>query len=238
MDAAMYKALSGAVVQMRRLEVASQDLANLNTSGYKGQRLAFSEVLARLPSYRERAGGLVAVSKQQTDFAQGEIQRTGNPFHLALEGEGFFAVQTARGMRYTRQGTFTLAADGTVITPQGDPLLGEGGPIRVDGKQMEVGAEGSVMSEGGEVGRIRVVRFADSQRLIKEGRGLFHAPGVEPQEAADFRVLQGNLEQANVNPIERMVTLITIQRQFEAYERAMKMMDSVTSKMISEGARL
>lgn len=238
MDAAMYKALSGAVVQLRRLEVVSQDLANLNTSGYKGQRLAFTEVLARLPSHRERAGGLVAVNKQQTDFAQGEIQRTGNPFHLAIEGEGFFAVETARGMRYTRQGTFTLAADGTVITPQGDPLLGEGGPIRVDGKQMEVGAEGSVMSEGGELGKIRVVRFADPQRLIKEGRGLFHAPGVEPQAAADFRVLQGNLEQANVNPIEMMVTLITIQRQFEAYERAMRMMDSVTSKMLSEGARL
>jgi flagellar hook-basal body protein len=105
MDAAMYKALSGAIVQMRRLEVAAQDLANVNTTGYKGQRLAFNEVLAnRLPG-SERPGGLVAVGAQKTNLLPVEINVTGSPFHLAIEGDGFFAVRTARGERYTRNGS-------------------------------------------------------------------------------------------------------------------------------------
>ncbi|HEX9662271.1 MAG TPA: flagellar hook basal-body protein, partial [Candidatus Binatia bacterium] len=147
MDAAMYKALSGAIVQMRKLEVASQDLANVNTSGYKGQRLAFNEVLAaRLPA-ETRSGGFVAVGDQRTDFLQGHLQGTGNPFHLAIDGDGYFVVETPRGERYTRSGGFTMSADGTVITPQGEPLLGEGGPIQVPDGKMIVGLDGTVRSE-------------------------------------------------------------------------------------------
>src|SRR5687767_7430555 len=110
MDAAMYKALSGAIVQMRKLEVASQDLANINTSGYKGQRLAFNEVLAIGLSLEKRSGGFVAVGDQRTNFLQGQHQGTGNPFHLAIDGEGYFVIETARGARYTRSGGFTLSA--------------------------------------------------------------------------------------------------------------------------------
>jgi flagellar basal-body rod protein FlgF len=238
MDAAIYKVLSGAMVQMRRLDVASQDLANLNTSGYKGQRLAFTEVLAGVAGGRARSGGLVAASEQRTSFVQGQLQQTANPFHLAIEGEGFFAVETPRGIRYTRDGSFSRSADGTIVTSQGDPVLGEGGAIRVDGTTMQVTPEGAVIGQDGEVDKLRLVRFAEPRHLIKEGHNLFYA-GDAPSEAAEnFRALQGSLEQSNVNPIEGMVALITIQRQFEAHERAMRMMDSATSKMITEGARL
>lgn len=237
MDAAMYKALSGAVAQMRRLEVTAQDLANVNTSGYKGQRLSFSEVLAnRLPP-DERPGGLVAVAGQRTNLGQGEIQGTGNPFNLALEGDGFFVVQTSRGERYTRNGAFTLKADGTLITPQGDALLGEGGPIQITGAKMEVAGDGTVTSDDGELGKIRIVRFVDPRRVAKEGANLFVSDTVNVQQAADLRVLQGSLEQSNVNPIDGMLSLIALNRQFEASERAMKLMDSVTEKMLSDGAR-
>jgi flagellar basal-body rod protein FlgF len=237
MDAAMYKALSGAVAQMRRLEVTAQDLANVNTSGYKGQRLSFSEVLAnRLPP-DERPGGLVAVAGQRTNLGQGEIQGTGNPFNLALEGDGFFVVQTSRGERYTRNGAFTLKADGTLITPQGDALLGEGGPIQITGAKMEVAGDGTVSSDDGELGKIRIVRFADPRRVIKEGANLFVSDAANVQQAADPRVLQGSLEQSNVSPIDGMLSLIALNRQFEASERAMKLMDSVTEKMLSDGAR-
>lgn len=245
MDAAMYRALSGAVAQMRQLEVVSQNLANLNTSGYKGERLAFTEILAQTSQQRERMGGMVAVGEQRTDFSQGGLQQTGNPFDLAIEGEGFFVIDTPRGVRYTRQGTFTLSSDSTVVTPLGDPLLGEAGPIRVVGEEMEVTPEGAVLSGGAEIDRIQVVRFADSFRLTREGQSLFRAPEGETQAASapstplrtGFRVLQGSLEQANVNPIEAMVTLITVQRKFEAYERALRMMDAATEKMITDGAR-
>jgi flagellar basal-body rod protein FlgF len=237
MDAAMYKALSGAVAQMRRLEVTTQDLANVNTSGYKGQRLAFREVLAQGVPPEERPGGWVAVGDQRTRLSPGEIHTTANPFNLALETDGFFVVQTARGERYTRNGSFTLRSDGTVITPDGNALLGEGGPIQVAGGRMEVAADGSVRSEEGDVGRIRVVRFADSGQAVKEGASLFRSAPGNVELAPDVRVLQGSLEQSNVSPIDGMVSLISLNRQFEAYERAMKLMDSVTERLLSDGAR-
>jgi flagellar basal-body rod protein FlgF len=222
---------------MRRLEVASQDLANVNTSGYKGQRLTFNEVLADRWQDSERAGGWVAVGDQRTNFIQGELHGTGNPFHLAIEGDGFFVVRTPLGERYTRNGSFTLKPDGTVITSQGDPLLGEGGPVQVTGGKMEVASDGTVRSEEGEVGKIRVVRFNDPRQAVKEGSNLFRSAATNVKEAPQTIIMQGNLEQSNVSPIDSMVSLISINRQFEAYERAMKLMDSVTEKMLSEGAR-
>ena len=237
MDAAMYKALSGAVAQMRRLEVASQDLANVNTSGYKGQRLAFSEVLARRLPADDRPGGLVAIGDQRTHFGPGVLQNTGNAFHLAIEGDGFFVVQTARGERYTRNGGFTMKADGTVITPAGDPLLGEGGPIQLTAATMEVAGDGTVRSENNENGKLRIVRFADGRKALKEGANLFRSEAANVGEAAEVRVMQGNLEQSNVSPVDSMIALIAINRQFEAYEHAMKMMDSTTEKMLNDSAR-
>lgn len=233
----MYKALSGAITQMRKLEVVSQDLANVNTSGYKGQRLAFNEVLAaRLPA-GTRSGGFVAVGDQRTDFTPGHLQGTGNPFHLAIDGEGYFVVETPRGERYTRSGGFTLSADGTVITPQGETVLGEGGPLQVTGGKMEVGLDGTVRSENGEIGKLRIVRFLDTRRVAKEGANLLRADAANVEDVATPRVAQGTLEQSNVSPIDSMVSMITIQRQFEAYERAMKLMDGATQKMIADAGR-
>jgi len=231
----MYKALSGAIVQMHRLEIAAQDLANVSTSGYKGQRLLFSEVLASPSAGRERAGGFVAVGDQRTNFFQGEVQRTANPFHLAIQGDGFFVIRTARGERYTRNGNFSLKSDGTIVSQQGDPLLGESGPLQVTGGKMDVAADGSVSSGEGDVGKLRIVQFVESRQAIKEGANLFSSPAANIREASNAQIMQGDLEQSNVSPIDSMVSLITIQRQFEAYERAMALMDSVTQKMISEG---
>ena len=237
MDAAMYKALSGAVVEMRRLETASQDLANINTAGYKGQRLAFSEVLAKRVPPEDRPGGFVAVAGQRTNLNQGAIEGSGNPFHLALEGEGYFAIQTARGERYTRNGGFTMKADGTVITPGGDALLGEGGPIQLSGASMVVAADGTVRSDNNEIGKLRIVRFNDPGKAEKEGANLFRSEGANVSDASDARVVQGHLEQSNAGAVESMITLISINHQFESYQRAMKLLDSVTEKIVSDSAR-
>jgi flagellar basal-body rod protein FlgF len=238
MNAATYKALSGAIAQTRRLEVISQNLANLNTTGYKTERLAFNEIFAETARRRGRMGGLVAVGEQLTDFSPGGLQHTGNPFDLAIEGEGFFALQTPRGIRYSRQGIFTLSSEGTVVTPLGDPLLGETGPLQVSGTKVTVTAEGEVLADGVEAGKIRVVRFANPRLLTKEGHSLFRAPEGAEEPASTARLLQGNLEQANVNPIEAMVTMITVQRQFDAYQRAIQTMDAATERMLTEGARV
>ncbi|HXG51814.1 MAG TPA: flagellar basal-body rod protein FlgF [candidate division Zixibacteria bacterium] len=237
MDAATYKALSASVTQMRRLEIVAQDLANVGTPGYKGQRLAFSEVLAERVPPDNRAGGFVAVAGERTNLGQGEMQRTADPFHLALEGDGFFVVATARGERYTRNGSFTVKSDGTLATAQGDALLGEAGPIRVTGAVLEVLADGTVRSSEGEVGRLRIVRFVDPRQAIKEGNSLFRSAAANVVQLAEPRVVQGSLELSNVNPVDGMVSLIAINRNFESYQRAMKLMDGATEKMISEGTR-
>jgi flagellar basal-body rod protein FlgF len=237
MDAAIYKALSGSVAQTRRLEAAAQDLANVNTSGYKGQRLTFSEVLAKRLPADDRPGGFVAVAGQRMHLGPGVLQGTGNPFHLAIEGDGFFVVQTGRGERYTRNGNFTMKADGTLINAGGDALLGEGGPLQVTAGNFEVASDGLVRSNGDEIGKLRIVRFTDPRQAVKEGANLLHSQASNVVAADNARVVQGNLEQSNVSPIENMVALITINRQFESCQRAMKLMDGMTEKMINDSAR-
>jgi flagellar basal-body rod protein FlgF len=236
MDIAVYKALSGAILQLRRLEAATQNLANVNTAGYKRDALAFGEVLGRVFAARGRAGGFVALAEQRADLSQGPIRHTGDPFHLALEGEGFFAVQTPRGVRYTRHGAFTLSGGGAIVTAAGYPLLGEGGPIRVEGR-FEVGPDGVVVANGQEIDRLRIASF-DAGGVEKSGDSLFApAPGIAPRPAS-ARVVQGSLEDANVNAVEAMVTLIRIQREFEAYQKALRAMDAATERMLAEGARV
>jgi flagellar basal-body rod protein FlgF len=238
MNAAMYKALSGALVQTRRLELVTQDLANVNTAGYKGERIVFREVLESPLKPDERIGGQVVVTEQRTDFSNGNLRSTGNPLDLALMGEGFFAVQTAAGVRYTRQGAFSLSVNNTVVTPAGEAVLGESGPIRVDGDKVDITTDGAVLVDGEEVDRLKIVQAEDPRRLVREGQTFFRAEDVDVQPATAVQVVQGSLEEANVNPIESMVALIDLQRQFEAYERAIRTMDSVTEKVVDEAGRL
>jgi flagellar basal-body rod protein FlgF len=233
MNASIYKAVSGAIAEMRRLDVAAQDLANVSTTGYKGQRITFGEVLAGSAPGSERPGGLVATADQKTNFLPGEMQSTGNPFHLAISGDGLFAVQTSRGERYTKNGSFTLRADGTIVTSGGDPVLGEGGPLQISGANMQVAADGTVSSDGTEVGKLRVVRLRNPQLAIKEGANHFGSAPANIEVVADPIVQQGALEASNVNPIEGMVSLITLHRQFEAYQKAMGLIDSLTQKAIT-----
>jgi flagellar basal-body rod protein FlgF len=238
MNAAMYKALSGAIAQTRRLEVVTQDLANTNTAGYKGERLVFREVLEAPTKPEERIGGQVTVIEQRTDFSSGSPRHTGNPLDLAILGEGLFAVQTSHGVRYTRQGTFHLSADNTLMMPSGEPLLGEGGPIRVEGSKVDVTADGVVLVDGEEVDRLKIVRAQDPRRLVREGNTFFRIGEDEMEAVKDIQVEQGSLEEANVNPIESMVALIDISRQFEAYERAMRTIDGATEKAVNEAGKL
>jgi flagellar basal-body rod protein FlgG len=238
MNAAMYKALSGAIVQTRRLEVVTQDLANTNTPGYKGERLVFREMLEAPTKSEDHIGGQVVVTEQHTDFSEGSIRHTGNPLDLAILGEGFFAVQTPRGVRYTRQGIFTLSAEKTLVTSSGESLLGEGGPIRVDGNTIDITNEGKVFVDGEEVASLRIVRAKDPRRLVREGYTFFRLEDDEAEEVKDIRLEPGSVEEANINPIESMAALIDISRQFEAYERAMRTIDSATEKAVNEAGKL
>lgn len=235
MNPAMYTVLSGAKVQMRRLDVITHNLANLNTVGFKSDRMAFSEIVKGNIEDRDRAGGMVEVSEQRMDFSQGALQQTGNPLDLAISGEGFFVIDTPRGERYTRSGDFTLSANGTIITPLGDNLLDESRrSIRVKGMDVMVASDGTVISGGKKISKIWVVRFEDVQQLTREGKNLFRGPDREAEDATDFQVIQKSLERSNVNAIKSMVSLIIVQRQYEANQRSLQNMDAAIKKMVNQ----
>lgn len=235
MNPAMYTVLSGAKVQMRRLDVITHNLANLNTVGFKSDRMAFSEIVKGNIEDRDRAGGMVEVSEQRMDFSQGALQQTGNPLDLAISGEGFFVIDTPRGERYTRSGDFTLSANGTIITPLGDNLLDASRrSIRVKGMDVMVASDGTVISGGKKISKIWVVRFEDVQQLTREGKNLFRGPDQDAEKATDFQVIQKTLERSNVNAIESMVSLIIVQRQYEANQRSLQNMDAAIKKMVNQ----
>lgn len=178
-----------------------------------------------------------------TDYVTGSFRETGRPLDAALDGQGFFVVQTPRGERYTRAGNFTLNADGQLVTQQGDLVVGEGGPLAVPrGKNtIGIGTDGSISADGQPIGKLRVVRFNDTRgTLSKEGDTLFVSNNKEqPQDAFGTRVVQGALEMSNVNVVSEMAHMMHNSREFDSLQRSVNlMMSDVGRKVANELGRL
>jgi len=244
MSGTIYMATSGAEVQRMRMQILSNNLANINTAGYKEDRTVF-----RVPDEKlnEGAGEAspygasesfykpVIPMTSYTDFSNGPIQRTGNPLDLAIDGEGFFSIQTDEGLRYTRNGSFTINADGVLATPDGDPVLGEGGEIAVDGADVSFDGSGSVIVDGTVTDKLKIVKISDPEALHKIGKSLFQLDETKgTEEALEFGgVQQGYLEGSNVNAIKAMTELIEVQRGFESYQKMIRTMGEMASRVIS-----
>ena len=215
--------VDGALIQQVRCDTISNNLANLSTKGFKRDALSFNEVLTQK-------------MRSASDFSQGPIQYTGNAVDLALDGKGFFKVQTPKGLRYTRNGTFGLGKENTLVTQNGDPVLGDSGPIRVDGTEISVGTDGQIQMNGVSAGRISVVHFKDPGRLLKEGANYY----VDPGEAQELpwpeatRVQQGYLEESNVDMTEEMIRMVEAFRAFESIQKGIQSVDEATGKLIND----
>lgn len=201
--------------------------------------------LDRLP-FREAPvvgplGTGVYVEGTFTSFRQGPLRDTGNPLDLALEGPGFFAVETPAGVRYTRAGSFRLDAEGYLADQTGNRVLGVDGPIQVgQAATVAIGQDGSVHADGVLVGPLLVVDFADpNAELRKEGANLF-APqeGAVPLAAEGTRVAQGTLEGSAVNVVESLVRLIELQRAYEASQRVVRSYDETLDRTVNDLARI
>ncbi|WP_319525255.1 flagellar basal-body rod protein FlgF [uncultured Desulfosarcina sp.] len=242
MSGGMYLAAAGALVQQMRLEMLANNVANINTVGYKGEKSVFrvpEEMTATEATTSEE--GLQSLSpyappfSTRVDFSQGAIHQTGNPLDVALNGEGFFSVQTPDGVQYTRQGSFTLNTEGVLVTQDGYPVLGEGGEIAIEGGNVEIDELGNVSVDGDEVGRLQVTAFADNKNLKKTGNGRFASndPAVVGNRPENTSVQQGHLESANVNPVQAMTEMIETSRAFEAYQKVIQSADEATEKSIN-----
>ncbi len=243
----LYTAASGMLAGLERNDIVANNLANLTTVGYRQDKLAVgtfpSMLLNRLEAGRRpaavgTAGAGVQVVEERVSFLPGPVQETGVELDLALAGDGFFVVQNAGGEAYTRQGNFSRAADGTLTTSDGLPVLGERGPIVINGRDVRVDADGTVAVDGTVVDKLRVVDFADRRVLVKQGQALFLAPaGTTPTVVGSPQVRQRYLEMANVNAIEAMAEMIALVRGYEAGQRAIQAQDETLDRAVNEIAR-
>ena len=222
-------ALSWQTALQRELDVVSNNIANINTTGYKTDNAAFAEYLmpiARADQFAQPDRRLSFVQDRATwhDFSQGPVQQTGGPLDAAIDGDGFFVVQTTRGERYTRNGAFQLNNNGELVTSAGDKVLGDGGPIVLQNTDRDVVItpdgtikvrEGLSLTSDSTRGKLRIVNFTNPHSLQKDGSSLFTAPaGQQAQPDQKSRVVQGAIEKSNVRAVLEMTRMIQVTRNY------------------------
>jgi len=214
METTGYTTLSRQQGLLREMQMIANNVANAATTGYRQQGIIFSEYVR---DTREGSVSMSAAHVRNTSFAQGTLTRTGGQLDLALEGDGFFMVQTPKGERLTRAGAFALSNAGDLVTPDGFPVLDAGGaPLFVppDASDLAIAQDGTLSSAGRPIGQIGVVQPVNLRGLTREGGVLFAAAeGVEPVEAP--KVMQGFLESSNTDPILQISRMIEVQRAYE-----------------------
>lgn len=244
MSGTIYQAAAGALLQQMRLDLLSNNLANVNTTGFKADLPVFRMDEADAPALPTVSPGRLSPyappMEARTDFGAGPIARTGNALDVALAGKGFFEVQTPEGPKFTRKGNFAINDQGVLSTSEGWPVMGQGGEIAIDGGRVQIDEEGEVFVDGEPVGTLRIVDFAEPYPLVKNGDTLFKPhDGVEglPVEPGTTKVVQGYVESSNVDAIRTMTEIIETMRVFEAYQRIIRTADEATAKTVSEVGR-
>jgi flagellar basal body rod protein FlgG len=220
------------------LDRLAADLANVGTAGYKSERTSTEEARRAFTSALDSAidvkqGGV------KTNFTAGSIATTGRDLDLAIEGRGFFEVETSAGTRYTRGGAFTRQPDGLLTTMDGLPVQGESGEIRVPVGQITVTGDGTLRVGQTVAGKVKVVVFENEHALVRESGTRFRAvDGVDPEEVEGVRILGGALEQSNVSVVERMAVMTEVSRAFEALQKGISvLMNEIDARAISEFGR-
>lgn len=211
MNIPSYIVLSRLAAQNRVTEVIANNIANADTPGFRASQAVFSI---------EVAGDSAIMTKDRAtwrDMSQGALQATGNPLDLAISGDGFFMVETPRGERLTRAGRFTLSPERQIVDMNGNPVLGEAGPIVIPEavRTITVSGDGTVRGDDDALGRLRVVGVADPQALVAEGNRLFALGGAQLEPVQRPSVLQGSVEGSNVKPVAEMVRMMAELREFQ-----------------------
>jgi flagellar basal-body rod protein FlgF len=228
MHNALLVGLSRQMVLERQMDVVANNVANVNTSGYKADKSLFEEFLnsgAHEDNFvgRDRRVSYVQDRGTFKDFSQGPTEQTKNPLDVAIDGDGFLVVQTPAGERYTRDGALQINDQGQLVTASGNPVLGNSGPIvfQPTDKEISIASDGNVsVLEGinridSDRGKLRVVRFADAQKLVKEGSNLYlagEAAAAQPDTTAKIR--QGFIEKSNINSVTEMSRMIEVTRTY------------------------
>lgn len=227
--------------EWQRHDLLANNLANVSTVGYKQDELAL------VPAYAQRAAfapGFPPVATQAmsewTDFSQGGIRETGRGLDVALNGPGFFVVDTARGTRYTRAGSLSVGQDGYLAASDGSRVEGQNGPIAIRSSDVVVTGQGEILAGGRPVGTLRIVDFPKPYALLKEGDGMFVpvSSDVTPEPVPNTQVIGGALEESNVNAVRTMVNMIELLRRYETAQRVVQAEDEANRYTTTEMGRL
>ena len=240
MDSGYYAAMTGLVARTQALDTAAANLANAQTPGYRAEREYFRSVLLGPDALDSQLGRTVnnfgLLGGDRLDMGQGALNATGNPLDLAIEGEGFFQVQTANGMRYTRDGAFHRSQNGQLVTQAGEAVLSPAGQtIQLPPGDVTVGADGVVSVAGGVVSTVGVFTFPGGAQLTPEGANRYVAPqGIAPLLSKKSAIHQGAIESANQDVIQGSLDMIVMQRQAEMMQKALTVFHTEFNKTASE----
>lgn len=241
----LYTAATGMNLQLNRQDAIANNLANINTAGYKRDEAIGSSFRERLVTARDHRGEEIIgaaslgvnLDRFYVDHTTGKYNPTENPLDLAISGEGYFLVETERGQHLTRNGEFSMDRDGYLVTAEGGRVLGRNGPIPLRGDEVLFLGDGTVLVDGGPVNRIMIVRPVDPDSLMKEGHNRFLFSG-EWEEIPDSSIIQGMVEESNVSPIAEMVTMIEVTRAYESNQKVIHVYDEVMRKAANELGRV
>ena len=249
MSYGLYAAVSGSMVQEKRMEILSNNLANVNTSGFKEDRPIFREFYNKVQNTimltdtdsqgssmlaQKMNMGYLTFSGVKTDFSAGDMKYTGNPLDVAINGPGFFVVDTPRGELYTRMGNFSLNDKGELVTHEGYTLKGKGKSIKIEGTEITIDRKGAVTVDKVEVDTLKLVDFEDYTALRKVGDNLFEDSGGNVRKAEECEIKHRTLELSNINIVKEMVKMIDVLRLYESYQKVIQSLDETTSRATRE----
>ena len=239
MENTAYIALSGQSALKRQMSVVANNLANMNTTAYKSEKMLFVEHLVK------SKGGNSFIPQQLTytrdvaqyqDLAEGPIKNTGNALDAAIHGDGYFVVETPEGQRYTRNGHFSLSNDGKLVTLNNQAILSDAGTpffFGPDDKDIHISSDGLISTKNGEIGKIRIVKFDTPQNLQKRAGGLYFTE-EQPVDVTNPTILQKSLESSNVNPMSEITKMINVQRAYDSVRTFIDKEDQRQRKMMQQ----
>ena len=227
----LYTAVSGMAARQRQMDALTYNLANVNTVAFKVEEMLLGERLLSTPAGTGAAPSHVEILNRWIDFSPGGMEHTGRPLDAALDGEGFFVVLGPGGTRLTRVGQFETDGEGK-LTLGGMAVQGTGGDILLGDGPSRITEDGTVLSGGAEVGRLRVVTVESPQQLTREGAGLFDPAGAELEDVSRPRILPGNLELSNASAIRLMIQMIDVVRSFEVHQKMLQNLDRLGEKAV------
>jgi flagellar basal-body rod protein FlgF len=241
MDTLTISAAGGMQARLQSLDMLANNLANAETGGYKTDREFYNLYTSAEAADPEGASpaALPVIERPWTDFSQGTLRSTGSPLDLALAGQGFFAVAGPAGNLYTRNGSFRVSADGSLVTREGYAVRTvSGGNLQLQPSgAVEVSPDGTVSQNGQALGRLEIADFSDTGALVKQGASYFQSAAAS-QPASGAQVEQGKLEGSNVGAAESAVRLVAVMRQFEMLQKAATLGSQMNRQAVEEVARV